>query len=69
MVDLYLKNSYIHVCIWLRYNLSFGAGTSDFFGVNHYTTRLVENHPNPPEQVGFDKDQDTLETVDPAWPK
>ncbi|XP_067935078.1 cytosolic beta-glucosidase-like [Watersipora subatra] len=49
--------------------MNYIRGTSDFFGVNHYTTRLVEHHQNSPELVSFVADQDTLETFDPTWPR
>lgn len=46
-------------------------GTSDFFGINSYTSVLVErndrfnsaNHPIP----SFNHDMGTVESVDPEW--
>lgn len=48
-------------------------GTSDFFGINSYTSVLVQrndrnnsaNHPIP----GFHHDAGIVESYDPEWPK
>ncbi|CAB3361862.1 Hypothetical predicted protein [Cloeon dipterum] len=44
-------------------------GTSDFFGLNHYTTSLVEHSVWPGTGTSFDRDQDTTQSADPAWPE
>ena len=43
------------------------SGTSDFFGLNHYTTELAEYGVFTGE-TSYDKDQDLFKTQDPAWP-
>ena len=49
-------------------------GSSDFFGLNHYTTMMVENddHSNESTQNvygngGISEDQDVILTTDPSW--
>jgi Glycosyl hydrolase family 1 len=43
-------------------------GTSDFFGLNHYTTDLAEYGVMTGDYTSYDKDQDVFKSVDPAWP-
>jgi hypothetical protein len=43
------------------------TGTSDFFGLNHFTTELAEYNVFTGE-TSYDKDQDLFKTQDPAWP-
>jgi len=43
-------------------------GTSDFFGLNHYTTALAEYGVATGDYTGYDKDQDLFLSRDPAWP-
>jgi hypothetical protein len=43
-------------------------GTSDFFGLNHYTTELAEYVVATGDYTSYDKDQDVLKSQDPAWP-
>lgn len=42
-------------------------GTSDFFGLNTYTTRLIQHVQQPTEQPSFFRDQDVREQINPAW--
>jgi beta-glucosidase len=44
-------------------------GTSDFFGLNHYTTSLVEQGAWATNETSFDRDQDTIQSADPSWPE
>ncbi|XP_018320181.1 myrosinase 1-like [Agrilus planipennis] len=43
-------------------------GTSDFFGLNHYSTRLVRNSPPINNTVLFENDMQTELWIDPSWP-
>lgn len=43
-------------------------GTSDFLGLNHYTSALVVNHKNDSAQRGWNNDQEAFMTQDPRWP-
>jgi hypothetical protein len=38
------------------------AGTSDFFGLSHYTTSMIQHD----EKAGVDSD--VKSSVDPSWP-
>ncbi|XP_029669522.1 myrosinase 1-like [Formica exsecta] len=49
---------------WVQYI----KGTSDFFGLNHYTSRLVETVPRKKEQEWYDF-SGVKESIDPSWPK
>lgn len=42
-------------------------GTSDFFGLNTYTSRLVEHFDQPNKKPTYFKDQDVKYTMDPNW--
>jgi len=42
-------------------------GTSDFFGLNHYSTELAE-YGIYDGGTTYDKDQDVFKTQDPSWP-
>jgi len=46
------------------------AGTSDFFGINHYTTVLTYDHFNPDEisTVGYYQDREANTEQDFTWP-
>jgi len=50
--------------LFMKYNIS---GTSDFLGLNHYTTHLVTDCPNK-EGLGNEADQDNIHFFDPNWP-
>ncbi|XP_015513283.1 myrosinase 1-like [Neodiprion virginianus] len=42
-------------------------GTNDYFGFNHYTSRLV--YDDPDEELGiYNSDNGLIVTVDPSWP-
>jgi hypothetical protein len=43
------------------------TGSSDFFGLNHYTTGLAEFGIITGD-TSYDKDQEVITSVDPAWP-
>ena len=43
-------------------------GSSDFFGLTHFTSLLVENHPSNKSDVSYDADQDLKTSYDPDWP-
>jgi len=46
-------------------------GTADFLGLNHYTTRYVENHEFPAsedQQASYQNDADVHAWADPTWP-
>ncbi|XP_018320182.1 myrosinase 1-like [Agrilus planipennis] len=43
-------------------------GTSDFFGLNHYTSRLTRNSPASNNSVSFDNDLQTEQWFDSSWP-
>ncbi|XP_011694145.1 PREDICTED: myrosinase 1 [Wasmannia auropunctata] len=49
---------------WVQYI----KGTSDFFALNHYTSRLVETVPHTQGQAWYDY-SGVKATVDPSWPK
>ena len=42
-------------------------GSSDFFGLNHYTTYLIEEQVNGTSEVGYDDDLGAVQSVDPRW--
>jgi len=44
------------------------AGTSDFFGLNHYTTHYCFDAPNPNSEPNYDQDKDVGSERDPSWP-
>ncbi|XP_035826095.1 lactase-phlorizin hydrolase [Aplysia californica] len=44
-------------------------GAYDFLALNHYTTKLVSNHPRPTTDPSYDQDQDVEHHADPCWPK
>ena len=46
--------------------INYIKGSSDFFGLNTYTTHLVENHPNHGNPNYFD-DADAASSFDPDW--
>ncbi|XP_011881185.1 PREDICTED: myrosinase 1-like, partial [Vollenhovia emeryi] len=48
---------------WVQYI----KGTSDFFGLNHYTSRLVETVPRVPGHAWYDY-SGVKASVDPSWP-
>jgi hypothetical protein len=43
-------------------------GTSEFFGLNHYSTDLCEYGVHTGDYTSYDKDQDVYISKDPAWP-
>ncbi|XP_018320184.1 myrosinase 1-like [Agrilus planipennis] len=43
-------------------------GTSDFFGLNHYTTKLVRNSPATNNTVSFESDLQTEQFLNSSWP-
>ncbi|CAB3365157.1 Hypothetical predicted protein [Cloeon dipterum] len=43
-------------------------GTSDFFGLNHYTSALAEYSVWEGNWTSYDKDQDVSTSADPSWP-
>ncbi|XP_059474929.1 lactase/phlorizin hydrolase-like [Neocloeon triangulifer] len=43
-------------------------GTSDFFGLNHYTTSLAQYGVWDGNWTSYDKDQDLNTSQDPSWP-
>ncbi|XP_064642636.1 lactase/phlorizin hydrolase-like isoform X2 [Lineus longissimus] len=43
-------------------------GTHDFFGLNHYTTRLVTSATSPLNPPSYEMDRDVVESIDPTWP-
>jgi lactase-phlorizin hydrolase len=45
------------------------VGTHDFFGLNHYTTQLVEEQLRGTAWPSWDFDRDVAESVDPTWPE
>ena len=45
------------------------AGTSDFMGLNHYTSHYSYHNPNPDSEPNFDADKDTGGDIDPSWPR
>jgi len=47
----------------------FIRGTSDFFGLNHYTTSLVECGQSGGSETSYDRDQDSIQSADPSWPE
>lgn len=66
------KGYYINILtwgIWLKWLLFVFVDTSDFFGMNHYTTTIVTTHINPIDQISYNADQDVQETHDPSWPR
>ncbi|KAF5307521.1 hypothetical protein FQR65_LT06876 [Abscondita terminalis] len=50
--------------------INYIKGTADFFGLNHYTTRLVENAVSEPIGTPSQhKDSRVKESIDPNWPE
>lgn len=49
---------------WIEYI----RGTSDYFGLNHYTTLLVEPGPREKEDLYF-MDSGLMASIDPSWPQ
>jgi lactase-phlorizin hydrolase len=47
----------------------FIRGTHDFFGLNHYTTRLVINKDRGIVSPSWEFDQDVEGSIDPSWPE
>jgi len=43
------------------------SGSSDYFGVNHYTTRLVSHAEEPQPPVSEAGIMDAIEEIDPQW--
>ena len=43
------------------------ANSADFFGLNHYSTSLIENAPADIQQVDYYADQDLQGFYDPSW--
>ena len=43
------------------------SGAYDFLGMNHYTTNLVGDRPNPNSDVNYESDQDIDTRADPCW--
>ncbi|KAF4531760.1 hypothetical protein B566_EDAN016293 [Ephemera danica] len=48
--------------------ISYIKGTSDFFGLNHYTTGLCEYSVGG-DIPSFVRDQDNTQSLDPSWPE
>ena len=42
-------------------------GSSDFFGLNHYTSFLIQDSSNEMIDVSYDSDVGVIHTVDPSW--
>ncbi|XP_076452482.1 lactase/phlorizin hydrolase-like [Babylonia areolata] len=42
-------------------------GAYDFLGMNHYTTNLIRNNPNPNSDANYEADQDMESRSDPCW--
>ena len=42
-------------------------GSSDFFGLNHYTSFLTENKSSETSEISYDADQDVHHSVDSTW--
>ncbi|XP_025092494.1 LOW QUALITY PROTEIN: lactase-phlorizin hydrolase-like [Pomacea canaliculata] len=40
----------------------------DFLGINHYTSQLVSNNPNPNSSASYENDQDIDTHADHCWP-
>ena len=43
-------------------------GSSDFLGLTHYTSTLVENQPSNKSDISYDADQDVKTSYDSDWP-
>nr|KAG5708127.1 hypothetical protein BaRGS_002863 [Batillaria attramentaria] len=43
-------------------------GAYDFLGINHYTTNLISDHPDPNSDVNYEHDQDMESRMDTCWP-
>lgn len=55
--------------VFTKEEVKYVKGTSDFFGLNHYTTVLVEDAPfTPIGKPSVVKDSQTLYFQDPSWP-
>ena len=42
-------------------------GSSDFFGLNYYTTSLAEDRTSDIADIDYTADQDIATSYDPAW--
>ncbi|ESO84673.1 hypothetical protein LOTGIDRAFT_131754, partial [Lottia gigantea] len=47
----------------------YNKGTFDFVGINHYTSNLISNHPNPYSKPGLENDKDIKSFKDLSWPR
>lgn len=48
--------------------IAYVKGTSDFFGLNYYTSRLIEATENPSKRPFIMDDPRSVSSVDPSWP-
>ncbi|XP_078588140.1 lactase/phlorizin hydrolase-like [Branchiostoma floridae x Branchiostoma japonicum] len=44
-------------------------GTGDFFGLNHYTARIIQNRVDPTDTPGYSNDRNLSESTAPEWPR
>ncbi len=68
---LHLTYSYykaVYLNIYTAFSGNSFSGTSDYFGVNHYTTELVVNGTNLPSCVSYRCDQDVDTYKNESWP-
>jgi len=49
--------------------IEFVKGSSDFFGLNHYSTDFVSAHPQPKTYQNYFTDMEVKNTSDPTWSK
>ena len=72
--DIAAKNSSTvplisHTCTTTVYTQWLVLGTYDFFGLNHYTSSLVEHVDHNYSCINYNCDQDNQGSADPSWPE
>lgn len=68
IINVYWVLIYKQYSIFMNlYKFILHIGSSDFFGINHYTTKLVEDSPLMDAGESYSKDLGVRESFDPTW--